>query len=481
MDNDAYELVIGLEVHAQLSTASKLFCADDAGFGGSPNSHVSTLSLAHPGTLPVLNKKAVEYALRLGLALDCTIHPVSHFARKNYFYPDLPKGYQISQHTDPICTGGFVEIPASNGSGRILLNRIHIEEDAGKSIHDAASSETLLDFNRAGVALLEIVTEPVIHSAEEAARYLTSLRKTVRWLDICDGNMEEGSFRCDVNLSVRPMGATQLGTRVEIKNLNSIRHVKQAIAIEAERLTELARSGQVIKQETRSYDEAANTTFALRSKEEAEDYRYFADPDLPPVRISEEFISEVRASMPETATALQQKFREHYGLSEYDAEYLCGERELAAYFEAVANVNGHYKPVANWLMGPVQSHLNAAGKKLAEFELSPATLSSLILLVENGTLSFSQASGRIFAELLKSPGEEALVIAHRLQLVQESDSGTLEAWIEQVLESLPEKVKEYRSGKKGLLGLFAGEVKKRSKGKADMEQVMRLLSEKLGR
>ena len=392
MDNDAYELVIGLEVHAQLSTASKLFCADDAGFGGSPNSHVSTLSLAHPGTLPVLNKKAVEYALRLGLALNCTIHPVSHFARKNYFYPDLPKGYQISQHTDPICTGGFVEIPASNGSGRILL-----------------------------------------------------------------------------------------GTRVEIKNLNSIRHVKQAIAIEAERLTELARSGQVIKQETRSYDEAANTTFALRSKEEAEDYRYFADPDLPPVRISEEFISEVRASMPETAAALQQKFREHYGLSEYDAEYLCGERELAAYFEAAANVNGHYKPVANWLMGPVQSHLNAAGKKLAEFELSPATLSSLILLVENGTLSFSQASGRIFAELLKSPGEEALVIAHRLQLVQESDSGTLEAWIEQVLESLPEKVKEYRSGKKGLLGLFAGEVKKRSKGKADMEQVMRLLSEKLGR
>ena len=481
MDSSAYETVIGLEVHAQLSTASKLFCADDAGYGGSPNSHVSAISLAHPGTLPVLNQKAVEYAVRLGLALHCHINPLSRFARKNYFYPDLPKGYQISQHTDPICTGGFVDLSDSAGEKKIALNRIHIEEDAGKSVHDVSPSETLLDFNRAGVPLLEIVSEPVIHSADDAARYLTVLRKTVRWLGICDGNMEEGSFRCDVNISVRPQGATTLGTRVEIKNLNSIRHVRQAILLESARLMECLTSGQPVLQETRSYDETSHTTFALRSKEEAEDYRYFADPDLPPVRISEALIREIRAAMPESEEALQQRFRDQYGLSAYDAEYLCSDRDLALYFDEVASINGHYKPAANWLMGPVQSYLNAERIPISGFAVSPSALARLIVLVEEGIVSFSQASGRIFTELMSNPEEDAMAIARRLELVQESDEGLLETWVDQVLAKLPEKVNEYRSGRKGLLGLFAGEVKKISKGKADMEQVNRILTEKLGR
>ncbi len=481
MDNSAYETVIGLEVHAQLDTATKLFCADDAGYGGSPNSHVSAISLAHPGTLPVLNKKVVEYAVRLGLALHCHIHPVSRFARKNYFYPDLPKGYQISQHTDPICTGGFVDISDSNNIKKIALNRIHIEEDAGKSIHDASASETLLDFNRAGVPLLEIVSEPVIHSADDAARYLTVLRKKVRWLGICDGNMEEGSFRCDVNISVRPKGSTILGTRVEIKNLNSIRHVRQAILLESARLTECLRTGQPVLQQTRSYDEASHTTIALRSKEEAEDYRYFADPDLPPVRISDSMIREVKAAMPEPEEIMQQRFRDRYGLSAYDAEYLCSDREGALYFEAVATINGHYKPAANWMMGPVQTFLNTEKKTINRFGLSPSALARLIALVEEGTLSFSQASGRIFSELMSHPKEDALAIARRLELVQESDQGLLETWVDEVLARFPEKVKEYQSGRKGLLGLFAGEVKKLSKGKAAMEQVNQMLAKKLGR
>lgn len=481
MDSSAYETVIGLEVHAQLSTASKLFCADDAGYGGSPNSHVSAISLAHPGTLPALNQKAVEYAVRLGLALHCHINPVSRFARKNYFYPDLPKGYQISQHADPICTGGYVELSDSAGKKKIALNRIHIEEDAGKSVHDVSPSETLLDFNRAGVPLLEIVTEPVIHSADDAARYLTVLRKTVRWLGICDGNMEEGSFRCDVNISVRPQGATTLGTRVEIKNLNSIRHVRQAIQLESARLMECLSSGQPVLQETRSYDEAAHTTVALRSKEEAEDYRYFADPDLPPVRISEALICEIRAAMPESEEVLQQRFRDQYGLSAYDAEYLCSDRDLALYFDEVASINGHYKPAANWMMGPVQSYLNADRIPISGFAVSPSALARLIALVEEGIVGFSQASGRIFTELMSNPQEDPLSIAQRFELVQESDEGLLETWVDQVLAKLPEKVNEYRSGRKGLLGLFAGEVKKISKGKADMEQVNRMLTEKLGR
>lgn len=479
MKNDKYEVVIGLEVHVQLLTKSKLFCGDSAAFGAAPNTHISPITLAHPGTLPKMNKKAIEYAVKLGLALHCEIEQQNYFARKNYFYPDLPKGYQISQHTTPICKNGIVKINVGGTERDIHLNRIHIEEDAGKSLHDVDELYTAIDLNRAGVPLLEIVSEPDLHSSDEAFAYVTELRRLVRWLEICDGNMEEGSMRCDANISIRLKGETKLGTRVEVKNLNSIRNVKRAIDVEVDRLIGITEAGEKIIQETRSYDADNNTTFALRSKEEADDYRYFADPDLTPFNITDAYLEEIKESLPALPEELEKKYKEVFQLPAYDATVICSDKMQVGFFEDIIKHTSNYKAAANWLMGPIRSYLNENNTELSSFPVAPAAIAALIQLVAEGKLNFSIASTRILNELIKNPGADPLQIATSMNLIQESDSGSVAAWVDEVISKMPEKVKEYKSGKKGLLGLFAGEVKKISKGKADMQIVNKLLAEKL--
>ena len=478
-NNDKYETVIGLEVHAQLLTQSKLFCGDAAGFSTDPNTHISPITLAHPGTLPMMNSKAIEYAVKLGLALGCEIEQYNYFARKNYFYPDLPKGYQVSQHTTPICKNGSVLIKVNGNERAILLNRIHMEEDAGKSLHDVGPAYTAIDLNRAGVPLLEIVSEPDLHSSDEAFAYLTELRKLVRWLGICDGNMEEGSMRCDANISLRLKGDPQLGTRVEVKNLNSIRNVKRAIDLEVTRLAALLDKGETVVQETRSYDADNNTTFSLRSKEDADDYRYFPEPDLAPFHVTDEMLAGIKNSLPELPAALQKKYTTEWQLSEYDAAVICDDKEQARFFEAIVAENKNYKAAANWISGPIKNYLNEQGTDISSFPLPASTIAQLIGLVEEGKLGFSIAASKIFTALLQDPAAQPLAVAASLNLLQESDSENITAWVEEAIGKMPEKVKEYKAGKKGLIGLFAGEVKKISKGKADMQVVNKLLAEKL--
>lgn len=479
IDFDKYEVVIGLEVHAQLLTESKLFCGDSAAFGGAPNTHISPITLGHPGTLPLLNRKAVEYAIRLGLACQSRIERDNYFARKNYFYPDLPKGYQISQHTAPICDGGIVTIPVAGGERQIKLNRIHLEEDAGKSMHDQDPSYTLVDYNRAGVPLVEIVTEPDLHSSDEVYSFLTTLRRLVRWLDVCDGNMEEGSMRCDANISIRLKGETKLGTKVEVKNLNSIRNVKRAVEGEIKRQITIVESGGTIVQETRSFDAGNGTSFSLRSKEEANDYRYFPEPDLAPFHLTDEYLDSILKELPELPEAMVQRFVSQYGLPEYDARVICDDKATADYYAQVAAIIPAYKAVANWLLGPVKSTLNEQGTAITEFPLAPAALAGLIQLVEDGKVSFSIASSRIFPELLQHPAEQPLDIATRLNLLQDNNANNIAPIIDEVLAKYPDKVAEFRGGKKGLMGLFVGEVMKLSKGKADPKLTNQLLAEKL--
>lgn len=477
--DDAYEIVVGLEVHAQLLTRTKLFCGDSATFGGEPNTHVSPVTLGHPGSLPRLNRTAVEYAIRMGLACHSEIERTNYFARKNYFYPDLPKGYQISQHTTPVCRGGWVTIRTGAGQRDILLNRIHLEEDAGKSLHDIDPENTLVDLNRAGVPLIEIVTEPVLRSGEEASAYLTELRKMLRYLGICDGNMEEGSMRCDANVSVRLKEATALGTKVEVKNLNSIRHVRRAIEFEGERLIGLLEKGETVQQQTRSYDAGTGTTFTLRTKEEANDYRYFADPDLPPFMVTDEFLREIRRSLPELPEQLIERFQRELRLPEYDARVICEDKDAAAWFQELIGHTANYKAAANWVLGPVKSTLHERGMTLKTFPIMPSALARLMQVVDEGKLSFSMAAERIFPVLLEHPGRDPLEIAAALNLIQTSDTAEIKAWIDQALAGMPDKVSEYKKGKKGLIGLFIGEVKKISKGKADPRLTNQLLMEKL--
>jgi len=476
---DAYEIVVGLEVHAQLLTRTKLFCGDSAVFGGEPNTHVSPITLGYPGALPRLNQKAVEFAIKMGLACHSEIERNNYFARKNYFYPDLPKGYQISQHTTPICIGGRVNIRTSTGQRDILLNRIHLEEDAGKSLHDVEPDFTSIDLNRAGVPLIEIVTEPDIRSAEEAYVYLTELRKILRFLEICDGNMEEGSMRCDANVSVRLKGETALGTKVEVKNLNSIRNVRRAIEFEAKRLIGLVEEGIPIQQQTRSFDAGNGTTFPLRTKEEANDYRDFADTDLPPFQVTEEFLAAIKASIPALPEQLVEKYLKELQLPEKDARVICDDKDTVNYFEGLIGATTNYKAAANWLLGPVKSSLNEKGLEIKDFPVSPLSLSRLMQLVEDGRLSFSIAAERIFPELIRDPQREPLDIAVSLNLIQSSDTTEITAWIDQALAGMPDKVSEYKKGKKGLIGLFVGEVKKLSRGKADPKLTNQLLLEKL--
>jgi aspartyl-tRNA(Asn)/glutamyl-tRNA(Gln) amidotransferase subunit B len=475
---DKYEVVIGMEVHAQLLTNTKIFCGDSAAFGAPPNTQVSPISLAHPGTLPKMNVQAMAYAVKLGLALHCDIETHNYFARKNYFYPDLPKGYQVTQHTAPVCRNGRVKILTATGEKDIPLNRIHMEEDAGKSIHDIDPAYTCIDLNRAGVPLLEIVSEPALRSAEEAYAYLTELRKMVRWLGVCDGNMEEGSLRCDANVSVRLKGDPQLGTRVEVKNLNSIRNVKRAIEIESARLIHMTAHNEPVIQETRSYDADNNTTFSLRSKEEADDYRYFPEPDLPPFFISEKYIAAIAATLPPLPETLTKKYTETFLLSAYDAAMLVSDKETADLYETLTGHTKHYKAAANWIQGPLKSYCNEQGIAMDTFPVTPPLLAGLIDLAESGMVNFNNAAAKILPAMISS-GKSAYDTALSLNLLQENDTAAIEQWVHEALAAMPDKVKEYKSGKKGLQGLFAGEVKKLSKGKADMQVVNKLLSEKL--
>ena len=471
--------MIGLEVHTQLLTKSKLFCGDSAAFSSDPNTHISPITLAHPGTLPKMNAKAIEYAIKLGLALHCEIEQHNYFARKNYFYPDLPKGYQVSQHTTPICKNGFVPIKVNDEERNIRLNRIHMEEDAGKSLHDVDENYTSIDLNRAGVPLLEIVSEPDMHSSGEAFAYITELRKMVTWLGICDGNMEEGSMRCDANISIRLQGEIKLGTRVEVKNLNSIRNVKRAIDIEVERLIGLVENNQPIIQETRSYDAVNNSTFSLRSKEDADDYRYFPEPDLAPFHITDDYLVQIKNELPVLPNDLKKRYIDELKLSDYDASVLCDDKDQSAYFETVIKHTDNYKAVANWLLGPVKSHLNDSNSTYKTFSLPAEKLAALIELVEKGVLNFGMASSKVFPVLLTQPEKQPLQIATELNLLQETDTGSIEQWVNEAVAKMPDKVKQYQSGKKGLISLFAGEVKKLSKGKADMQLVNKMLEKKL--
>lgn len=476
--NEKYEAVIGLEVHAQLATNSKLFCGDSTAFGAAPNTHISPITMGHPGTLPKTNKKAVEYAIRMGLACSCEIEKDNYFARKNYFYPDLPKGYQISQHTTPICKGGHVTIKTNTGERNVQLNRIHMEEDAGKSIHDMDDAFTCVDLNRAGTPLVEIVTEPDLFSAEEAWQYVTEVRRLVRWIGICDGNMEEGSLRCDANVSIRLKGEKTLGTKVEVKNLNSIRNVKKAIEYEIERMTRLVESGGTIQQQTRSFDASNDTTFAIRDKEEANDYRYFPDPDLAPFHLTDQFIEEVRTALPDLPQQLTKKYQTQYGLNAYDAAQLCDEKETTVFFGSVIEHTTHYKAAANWILGPVRQYLNEKNIGFTDFNLQPAVLAELIKLTEDGKVNFSVASSKILPVLIDQ-NDSPLAVAESMNLLQVSDTNELDTWIMEALAAMPDKVTEYKKGKKGLIGLFVGEVKKRSKGKADPKIVTQLLEQKL--
>lgn len=473
-----YQAVIGLEVHAQLATNSKLFSGDSIAFGNDPNTQVSPIALAHPGSLPKLNQQAIEYAVKMGLACNCTIAEQSFFARKNYFYPDLPKGYQISQHTHPICIGGFVTIKTKEGTRAVQLNRIHLEEDAGKSIHDLDPNHTCIDLNRAGTPLIEIVTEPDLFSADEAWQYVTEIRKLVRWIGICDGNMEEGSLRCDANISVKLRGAEQLGTKVEVKNLNSIRNVKKAIEFEISRIIDELEKGNRIQQQTRSFNADNDTTFSIRDKEEANDYRYFPDPDLPAIHLTQDYIQSVKELLPALPDQLIQHYQAAYQLSAYDASQLCEEKSIAVFFEQAIQLTTHYKMVANWILGPIKQLMNESKKNIQELGLTVQQLAELIELIETGKINFSITASKLLPAILHTT-TSASELAETLNLVQVSDSNELEKWINETIEAMPEKVKEYQKGKKGLIGLFVGEVKKKSKGKADPKMVTEMLEQKL--
>jgi len=476
---DLYEIVVGLEVHAQLSTDSKLFCGDSTAFGAEPNTHVSPVTLGHPGTLPKMNKKAISYAVKMGLACHCDIERYNYFARKNYFYPDLPKGYQISQHTTPICKGGYINIRTSNEEKRIRLNRIHLEEDAGKSLHDVDAVNTSIDYNRAGTPLIEIVTEPDLRSADEVYSYLTEIRKLVRYLGICDGNMEQGSLRCDVNISVRKKGDKELGTKVEVKNLNSIRNAKKAVETESQRLMDLLEKGDSVVQQTRSFDADSSTTFAIRDKEDADDYRYFAEPDLTPFQLQDEFIEEIRMDIPGLPEERIKKYVSEYRLSEYDAYLLTEERSFSDYFEQVIALVDDHKAAVNWMSGPIRSWLNDNNKSIEDFPIPAEKIAAVIGLVKSGKISFSAASTPLFQSLVKDHAKEPMQLAIELNLLQESNASAIEPIVDQVILKYPDKVKEYRKGKKGLMGLFVGEVMKLSKGKADPKLTNDLLAEKL--
>lgn len=480
MSTQKYEIVIGLEVHAQLSTLSKVFNGDSTEFGNLPNTNVSVHTLAHPGTLPRLNKKVVEYAIKMGLACGSQLSRFQYFDRKNYFYPDLPKGYQTTQDKTPICRGGGVRIKTKDGVEKTIgLTKIHMEEDAGKSMHLDGSTESLVDLNRAGVPLIEIVTEPEIRSTDEAYAFLTEVRKLVRYLEICDGNMEEGSMRCDVNISLRHFGAVEFGKKVEVKNLNSFNNVRKAIDLEYERQSKMLDAGEQIPSETRTFNTVDMQTYSLRTKEDLNDYRYFPEPDLQPLTLSEEWINAVKSQMPQLPNELFDKFTTQYKLSEYDANVLTDTKEIALYFDDLCQKTKAYKAASNWIMGPVKSYLNELTLHIKDFPVSTDKLAGIIELVESNKVSNSIATQKIYPELIKNPTKTAQQLAEEMNLIQESGSDFIKPLIEQVLDSMPDKVKEYKAGKTGLIGLFVGEVMKKAQGKADPKKTNQMVMEML--
>lgn len=476
---DNWEAVIGLEVHTQLSTNSKAYSSDATEYGASPNTQVSPISLGHPGTLPVANTAVVEYAVRLGIACGCDIREWNEYARKNYFYADLPKGYQITQDKTPICTGGSVRIETSEGVKHINLTRIHMEEDSGKSIHDLDPFHSLIDLNRAGVPLLEIVSEPDFRNGEEAYAYLSEIRKLVRYLDISDGNMEEGSLRCDVNVSVRPRGQKKFGTKVEVKNLNSFRNVQKSIDFEIKRQIDAINAGETIYQETRTFDASTGATAVLRTKEDAHDYRYFTEPDLQPVVVTDEYVNKVKSTLPPLPYELYVKYTKELGLSDYDARVLTEDKGIAMYFESCLAANAKAKAAANWIQGPIKAWLNDRAEPIESFPISASTIAELISLVEDGKVSNTVANQKIFPILLENPEHSPAQIATENDWIQESDEGALQEHINAALEMYPDKVQEYKNGKKGVMGLFMGEVMKRSQGKADPKVASQMLRQTL--
>lgn len=487
-----YETVIGLETHIQLGTQSKAFCPDAAAFGGAPNTHTGIISLAHPGTLPRLNKKAVEYAVKLGLALGCEINRRTSFDRKNYFYADLPKGFQTTQDRAPICIGGRIVLNVDKPGGQrsravIRLHHIHLEEDAGKSMHDQSPEHSYIDLNRAGVPLLEIVSEPDLRSPEEVAAYMEEIRRLVRWLGISDGNMEEGSMRCDVNISVRPQGSTTFGNRCEVKNMNSMRFAKRAIEYEVNRQIAILESGGTVEQETRGFDVSNGTTYSLREKENAHDYRYFPEPDLPPVVLSETYLDDIKSSMPTLPADMEDMFRTVFGLPDYDAALLAQDRETAFYSQQLLNKAAERpdsqhvnKLISNLLINRLLPWSASENTSLQNSPVSPENWVEYAHLIASGKLSASTASQRLFPAMLEQPETTPALLATQLNLLQNADTDFLEQLVDEVLARFPDKVLEYKKGKKGLLSMFMGEVMKSSKGKAEPQGTTKLLLEKLG-
>ncbi|MDZ4662915.1 MAG: Asp-tRNA(Asn)/Glu-tRNA(Gln) amidotransferase subunit GatB [Pseudomonadota bacterium] len=475
MSFNDYEPVIGLEIHAQLLTQSKLFCSCSTEFAAPDNENTCPVCTGMPGALPVLNKKAVEFGVKIGLALNCKVQEKSVFARKNYFYPDLPKGYQISQFEKPICGPGFVDINVDGAKKRIGVTRAHLEEDAGKSVHQGEHS--LINLNRSSMPLMEIVSEPDLRSAQEAAEYARTVRQLLRYIGACDGNLEEGSLRCDCNVSVRKKGTQKYGTRVEIKNINSFRFVEKAIEYEIQRQIDCLGSGESIKQETRLWDVDKNKTFLMRSKEEANDYRYFPEPDLLPLEVSPEKTAQIKKSLPELPFEKVARYQTEHGLPEYDSLVLTQEREIAEYFEAVVLAGANAKVASNWVMGELMRELNESKKSIASSPIKPSALAELIQLIGNNTIS-GKIAKTVFGEMWKSSKSAAEIVKEK-GLVQISDAGAIEAAIDKMLGNNPSQVAEYRGGKIKLFGFFVGQLMRETKGQANPEMANQLLMKKL--
>jgi aspartyl-tRNA(Asn)/glutamyl-tRNA(Gln) amidotransferase subunit B len=480
VEYDDFEGVMGLEVHAHLLTDSKLFCKCSTKFGAEPNSHTCPTCMGLPGALPVLNRKVVDFAIKLGLALHCGINKKSIFARKNYFYPDLPKGYQISQYEEPICENGYLDISVGDIKKRIRIKRVHMEEDAGKLVHEGAieaSSYSLVDYNRSSIPLLEIVSEPDIGSPEEAVAYLKMLRDVLLYLEICDGNMEEGSFRCDANVSVKKKEADELGTRAELKNLNSFRFIEKSLEYEIKRQIELIRKGGVVAQETRLFNVDEGITYSMRGKEEAHDYRYFPEPDLLPLTIDDKWIEDIRQGLPELPMEKMERFINIYGLPKYDVEILASDKELSRYFEDAVGLFPEPKTVSNWIMTELLRELKDGNVSPKDSPLSPAHLAELLSLIKDGTINI-KIGKEIFPEIYKS-GVSPKKLVEKKGLIQISDETAIGSTIDAVIASFPKELAEFRGGKEKLLGFFVGQVMKETKGKANPKLLNELLLKKL--
>ena len=473
---EKYEPVIGIEIHAQLKTKSKAYCGDKNEYGHTPNSLTSPVSLGHPGTLPKFNKKVINHAIRLGVACNCTITREMHFDRKNYFYADLPKGYQITQDKTPICRGGEIKIRLKNNQEKnIELTRIHMEEDSGKSIHDLDPLNTLIDLNRAGVPLLEIVTEPVMKSSEEAYQYVTEIRKLLRYLDICDGNMEEGSMRCDVNISIMKNGSKTFGQRVEIKNLNSIRNVQRSIDYEIVRHANLLENNEKVGVETRTFDAPSGKTNAMRKKEAAHDYRYFPEPDLGPIRIEQNHIDLIKESMPPLPNELFEKFTSKYKLSEYDSLVIIEQKEIAIYFESIIEHTNNFKSAANWVMGNIKSYLNQQAISIDSFKINPKKIAQLIQLIDDNEITHSIASQKVFPEMILNPALNPKEIAEKNNWINQQNEDDLISVILNIFKFNPSETERFKNGEKKLTGFFMGQIMKATKGTADPKTTGKLL------